>query len=437
MFGSRRKDKAGRAPAAASVLAALVALVLATTGLAQVPPPPGGPPPPGALRVFLDWPGADLEPFRGELAFAVLVASREEADVRVLVTAAADGTEALTLSFSGLGRFAGDDNTLTYRPKPGEKPEEVRGGVARLVKIGLLRYVAKTPAAKHITVGFQDQVKPTSVVDKWDFWVFNLGTDQFMAGETQYSDAMYSGIFSANRVTPELKVRTSVYGNLQHQRFDVGGESYKSSTHGYGFEGLVVKSLGDHWSAGAYLSMTSSTYSNIKFSVTPAPAVEYNVFPYADSTRRQFRFLYKIGYSYAVFHEPTIYDKTRQGLFHESLAATLEFKQPWGTAEVSLEGSHYFFTPFKYRVEMGAEVSFRVWRGLSFEVDGRFAKIHDQIYLPKQGATPEEILLMLRELETDYEYYVSVGLNFRFGSLKSNIVNPRFGSGSRSISIRF
>jgi formyltetrahydrofolate synthetase len=31
----------------------------------------------------------------------------------------------------------------------------------------------------------------------------------------------------------------------------------------------------------------------------------------------------------------------------------------------------------------------------------------------------------------------TVGLNFRFGSLKSNVVNPRFGSGGRSISINF
>lgn len=432
--GHRNARGQGRTSA---VLAVLAALALAGAGLAQVPPPPGGPPPPGPLRVFLDWPGADLEPFRGELPFAVLVASREEADVRVLVAPAADGTEALTLAFSGIGRFAGDDNTLTYRPGPGEKPGEVRQGVARLAKIGLLRYVAKTPAAKHVTVEFQDQVKPTSVVDKWHFWVFNLGLDQFMMGETQYANTSSSGSFSANRVTPELKVRTSVYGNINRQRFDVEGTSYKSETHGYGFEGLVVKSLGEHWSAGAYLSLNSSTYSNIQFAVTPAPAVEYDVFPYSESTRRQLRFLYKLGYTYAVFHEVTIYDQTRQGLFHESLSATLELKQPWGTAEVALEGSHYFFTPFKYRVGLSAEASFRVWKGLSFTVDGRFAKIHDQLALPKEGATPEEILLMLRELETDFEYYFSVGLNFRFGSLKSNVVNPRFGSGSRNINISF
>jgi hypothetical protein len=427
-----------RIPIVQVVLLTLAALALTVTGLAQVPPPPPGSPPPDALKVFLDWPGSDMDFFRTEIPFAIFMSSLEEVDVHVRVTSAMpDGKETLTLAFSGRGRFADDNNILTYAVRPAEKPEEVRGGVARLIKIGLMRYVAKTPAAKHVSVEFMDQVKPTSVIDKWNFWVFNLGVDQFMMGETQYSDSMSAGNFSANRVTPELKIRTAVYGNLSRQRFDVGGESYRSSSHGYGFEGLVVKSLGDHWSVGAYMSSTSSTYSNIKFSVSPAPAVEYDVFPYSESTKRQLRILYKLGYSYAAFRELTIYDKLRQGLFHEALSATLELKRSWGTAEVALEGSHYFFKPFKYQVSISGDISLRIWKGLSFEVDGRFAKIHDQIYLPKAGATPEEILLMLRELETDYSYYFSVGLNFRFGSLKSNVVNPRFGSGGRSISIGF
>ncbi len=403
--------------------------------MAQAPPPPPGEPAVPPLRVFLDWPGADLTALRGELPFTSLVPSRGEAQVEVRVIAAEDGS--LRLEFAGLREFAGEANVLTYRPRPGETPEETRKEAARLLRIGLVRFAAKTPAAKHMSISFSDQVKPTSVVDPWHFWVFNLGIDQFAMGELQYSDVSYSGNFSANRVTPQIKIRTSFYGSLNRQRFDVEGESIRSSSESYGLEGLVVKSLGDHWSVGAFLSMSSSTYSNIKFSVVPMPALEYDVFPYSESTKRQFRILYKLGYAYATFRELTVYDKLRQGLFAESLSATLELKRPWGTMEARLEGSHYFFRPFKYKVGLSAEVSFRIWKGLSFEVDGGYSKIHDQIFLPKEGATPEEILLRLRELETDYDYYVSVGLNFRFGSLRSNVVNPRFGSGGRNVNISF
>ena len=47
--------------------------------------------------------------------------------------------------------------------------------------------------------------------------------------------------------------------------------------------------------------------------------------------------------------------------------------------------------------------------------------------LPKEGATEEEILLHQRQLATQYDYFASVGLRYTFGSIYSNVVNPRFG----------
>jgi hypothetical protein len=49
--------------------------------------------------------------------------------------------------------------------------------------------------------------------------------------------------------------------------------------------------------------------------------------------------------------------------------------------------------------------------------------------LVKGEATLEEILLRRKELATEYEYSISVGLSFTFGSIYSNVVNPRFGGG--------
>jgi hypothetical protein len=304
-----------------------------------------------------------------------------------------------------------------------------------MIKIGLLRYAAKTPAAKDLSVRFLDQAKPTSVIDKWDFWVFSLSANAFLIGETQYKDGMYYGSFSANRVTPELKIRTSVYGNLEKMWFDLGDEIYESSSHGYGFSGLVVKSLSEHWSAGAFLSVQFSTYSNLKVSVNLAPAVEFNFFPYSESTKEQFRVLYKIGYTAARYHEETVYFKTSEGLLQESLAWTYEVKRSWGMVSLELEGSHFLRDFDKNRVQLAGQVSFRIWRGLSFEIDGSYTRIRDQIALPRGGASYEEVLLRQRQLATSYDYSFSIGLNFSFGSTRSNVVNPRFGNGGQSISI--
>lgn len=52
---------------------------------------------------------------------------------------------------------------------------------------------------------------------------------------------------------------------------------------------------------------------------------------------------------------------------------------------------------------------------------------HDQLNLPKGDASLDEILLRRRELATDYDYHISIGLSYTFGSVYSNVVNPRFG----------
>jgi len=60
---------------------------------------------------------------------------------------------------------------------------------------------------------------------------------------------------------------------------------------------------------------------------------------------------------------------------------------------------------------------------------GSYSRVRDQLGLRKESATDEEILLRLRELETSFRYFVSLGLTYTFGSIYSNVVNPRFGSG--------
>ena len=55
------------------------------------------------------------------------------------------------------------------------------------------------------------------------------------------------------------------------------------------------------------------------------------------------------------------------------------------------------------------------------------SRIRDQLFLPLRGATPEEVLLRLRRLQSGYEYGFRFGLTYTFGSIFSSIVNPRFG----------
>ncbi|MGB8958006.1 MAG: hypothetical protein WCC00_03225 [Candidatus Aminicenantales bacterium] len=421
-----------------AALVAILALVLPVPAAAQAPAPkPAGPPPPPLLRVFLDWPGTDIEAVRAEIPFVAFVPSLDASQVRVALSPVEPPPEGrFRIEFTGRGEFQGQDNTLTYAPGPEEKPEEVRKGIAGMIGIGLLRYAAKTPAAKDLSVRFLDQAKPTSVNDKWNFWVFSLSGNAFLSGETQYRDGSYYSSVSANRTTPAVKVRTSVYGNWSHYWFDLGdGTSYQSSTHGYGGSAMIVKSLGEHWSAGGYVEAESSTYSNLKLVLSAAPALEYDVFPYSESTKRQFRILYRIGLTRTRYYQETVYFKTAETLLQESLSFAYEVVRPWGKASVQLQGSHFFHDFSKNRVELEGGLEFRIWRGLSLELDGGYTRIRDLLSLSAEGASLEDILLRQKQLATGYSYSFSVGLNFSFGSTRSNVVNPRFGNGGRSVSI--
>ena len=113
----------------------------------------------------------------------------------------------------------------------------------------------------------------------------------------------------------------------------------------------------------------------------------------------------------------------------QSLTAALSVTQPWGSANVSLSGSHLLQDFKQNRVVLFGSVNLRVVKGLSLSVFGNVERIHDQRGLPAAGATPSEILLRRRELLTSYSYFTYISLSYRFGSTLNNVVNPRFGGG--------
>lgn len=371
-----------------------------------------------------------------EIPFVIPVPSREEAQVEVLIEPRGPepGTE-FVLTFTGLREFAGRGQTLTYASQPAETKEQIEAGLSRTLQMGLMRFVAGTPAARRVRIGLKDRVKPTDVIDPWDSWVFSASANGMFQGEKTYGSGMFFGSFSANRVTPAFKLRMSLSASSQRDRFDYEGDEIRSRSESRGFEGLFAKSLGEHWSVGVFLTGASSTYENIRTKLAVAPAVEYNVFPYSQSTRKQLRVQYWIGTNLVRYREETIYEKLRENLPQQGLGVSFEVKRGWGTISTSLESQNYLRDFSKYRVELNTEIAIRVFKGLSFSVHGGGARIRDQMSLPRLGASLDDILLQRKQLATSYNYYVMAGFSYTFGSIFSNIVNPRFGSGGGGVSI--
>lgn len=381
-----------------------------------------------APKVFLDG-RCDRDYIRTEIPYVNYVRDRKGADVHVLITTQRTGPGGMeyTIAFIGLEKYSDVKDTLKYVSKKTDTSDETRRGMVKVLKMGLIPYIARTPIADFISILFEEEVMPTAVEDKWNFWVFSMSLSGSFFGEKSYKYYSLYGNVSANRITPGSKLRMSIYGNFNESDFDINGGTISSYSDRKSFSGLYVKSISDHWSIGTWLSASSSTYNNIDLAISPTPAIEYNLYPYSESTRRQLRFLYRIGLSYRRYREETIYNKTSESLLSEELAITFALKEPWGNASATIEGSHYFHDFSKNRLEIYGHVSFRLFKGLSLRMSGGFAAIHDQLSLPSAGASLDEILLQKTELATHFEYHVSIGFSYTFGSVYSNVVNPRFG----------
>ncbi|MBI1807290.1 MAG: hypothetical protein HYR76_09605 [Ignavibacteria bacterium] len=393
-----------------------------------------------AVKVFIDCDFCDRDYIRNEIAFVNYVRDPKEAQVHILVTTqrtGSGGTE-YTETFIGKEQFEGASDTLTFTTKKADTDETIRGALVRTLKLGLVRYSMKTPLAEQLSVSYSAPSQSTAVVDQWNYWVFSLSVNSFINGQQSSDFENMFGSISANRTTPDMKINLSTNASYNENNFKIDDTTtIKSVSRSQGLNSLLVFSVTDHWSVGGFGSGFSSTFSNTKLSVTIAPAVEYNIFPYSESTRRQLRLLYKVGYEHRSYYEETIYGKLSEGLVSEILSANLNVKEPWGSVNMSLSGSHYFQDFNKYNIGLSGGFSLRLIEGLSLNVFGNVNKIHDQLSLSKGTASEQEILLQRRQLETQYEYFASFGVSYSFGSIFNNVVNPRFGGSGSGYSFSF
>jgi hypothetical protein len=175
-------------------------------------------------------------------------------------------------------------------------------------------------------------------------------------------------------------------------------------------------------------SMSSSTYDNFLRAVRVAPALEYNIFPYSQSTRRQIRFEYDLGYSMFSYRDTTIFFKTKESMPYHRLTAAVATREQWGSIDVGSAATQYLHDLSTYRISNFGELSLRLFRGLSLNGFGSYDIIYDQFGLALKDFTPEQKLTRQFQLGTRYRYFGYVSLSYTFGSIFNNIVNPRMNS---------
>ena len=243
-------------------LLTVVSLVFALSfpGLSQMREP--GQPQLEPPRVFIDCHQCDMAYIRSEITFVHFVRDQNEADVHVLITieSTGDGGREYSLNFIGRNNFYDIHHTLKYVSKRTDSADVERKGLVRVLKVGLVPYVAKTDLGDYLRIDFEKRLPPAPVEDPWKSWVFNLGLSGSLSGEETKHFLSARTNLSANRVTDKIKFRTGLSGYYSSSVFKVEEdgvtEDVTSIQKSFSLSSLYVVSINEHWSVGGWLSVS-------------------------------------------------------------------------------------------------------------------------------------------------------------------------------------
>ena len=277
------------------------------------------------------------------------VRTREDAHVHLILTyaTAASGTE-YQFDFIGLGDFQGQDDDLSWTSSAVNTRDEIINGITRTMALGFVGYAQQLGLAEQLRVEFDaaDNVQQARQAqniqdpeeDPWDFWVFRLNGRVDLSGQDRRKTRNLNGTVTANRVTDDLKLQFNVTGRSNHTENQLSsGTWFDSDSKSWSATGVAVKSITDHWSLGSQFGSGSSSSANRRIGYRAAPALEWNLFPYSESTRRQLIFLYQVGVAWIDWWEETIYEETEEWVYDHRLRGDLNFRQPWGSGGTAVQ----------------------------------------------------------------------------------------------------
>ncbi len=395
------------------------------------------------LKVFIDcsntW--CDMTFIKTEINIVDFLLDYQAADLHVLITQQSTGSggSQYQLIFFGKNQFKNQSDTIRFNTSYTATEFERRDLFVKYLKLGLAPFIAKTASVSGVTISMKQDAasegkKDTAATkDPWNYWVLRVSANGNINADEVYKSLRYSGRFAANRVTEDLKVSFSFYGSKNKTTYEYettnGTEKFTVDNDDYGFNHYLIKSINSHWSYGYEANLNSSTFSNNKRRLYLRTGVEYDIYPYKDVNTKFFTISYTVDIRRNKYYDTTLYNKTAETLTGHSAEVNVSFNQKWGTASFGASYHNYFHNWKYFNIGANMFLNVRISGGLSFNIGAFGGLTRDQLYLPKGGATEQEVLTRRRQLASGYNYYTHFGLSYRFGSKLSNFVNPRFEGG--------
>lgn len=411
------------------ILSLLTVLLLAATGI-QAQDSTRAPLP----DLYLDCQRCDYNYIRTNIDFINMVDSPDRADIHLTITDARTyGGREFTIDFRGLNRFESLRDTLIYRSRDTESAHSERIGLVRYIRVGLVPFAARTEAIDHLGIYYDDSPLPwrpdpdgSTARDPWNGWLFDLNLRSDLTEEESERQLNLHAGFYTERVTDRHIFTAEVHGDIRRRSIELSDGQVRVNRDRGEYQGLMAFALGDHLALGLYTGARFDRPYNIRLHLEASPAIEYNVFPYGQFRERRFIVRYRISPVWRDYFEETEFARNSEYLVQQSLLTQLRFDRPWGRIDLVAAGYSYFHNPDLNRLELSPSLAIRLFHGLSLTLSGEYRFINDQLFLPAGELTDLDRLTGRLVRPTSYDFRVSAGLAWTFGSRSSHVVNPRF-----------
>lgn len=401
------------------------------------------------LSVYLDCVMCDMMYLMQEMKYVNFSRNPEDADVYVMVRTqmtGSGGTEYL-LEITGQKEYTHITSNISFSVQSTATEDERREEMKHTISMGLSSYFSQL-GRKFIEQREKEEAgevveekieSPAEQKDPWNNWVFNMGVNGRMNGEESSKTTNYGFNFSSKQVTEKHKFYLQARYDFNRSEFtspaippsgNFPGLPSKTTVFKKTTKSLKVSeaiSISDHWSVGAFLEMGGSDYENKDFYVSLKPAIEYSLFTYDEASKKQITLAYRVGRLYNDYIERTVFNKTKESRWEQSLALEASVKQKWGNVHGNVDYNLMLDETSLYSFDFGVGMNVRLFKGFSMNVSGNYSITRDQINIAGGGVSQDELLTRQKQIQSGYNFYTTLGFSYSFGSMFNTVVNPRFG----------
>lgn len=386
-------------------------------------------------NVYLDCGACDVTYIRTNITFVNYVRDQDDASIYLTIDdqRTGGGGREYVLHFRGMDHFEGQNDTLRYVSSSTDSGDERRIGLNRHIKIGLIPYAAQTTAINNLDIFYEEPEvsddDEDDIDDPWNGWIFDLNLRSNMSGQdTEFNFGLFSGV-EAERTTATWKIRGRARGEVRRRNVELTDRTLNVNRDWGDYWGMIGYSLTRRSTLGLFSRARFSRAGNIALETYIAPAIEFNFFPYEEFQQRRFIIQYQLTPMYRRYFNTTIFLEDEETIMSQEVSTRLRYDQKWGRIDIRMSAMHFFHDPAINRIEINPSFNIRIIRGLSVSLSGRYRIINDQLSLElPSDVDPNDPESIIRGVQrpTSYDYSISFGLSYTFGSIYNNIVNPRF-----------